>query len=66
MKRPSYKAAVQWIADNDEPTIRTMERLGEAADLISVMLVADMWGTTASSVAADVIRKRIAEDKAAK
>ena len=58
MKRPSYRAAVQWIADNDE-TAETDVR--ELALLISVSLVADLFGKHVDDVAKDVARARAKE-----
>ena len=53
-KRPSYTGAVEWIARNDEPTARYEQLI----DLISVVLVADLFGIEAAKVAADVERYR--------
>jgi hypothetical protein len=55
MKRASYRTAVQWIADNDEPTITDP---AEMDGLISVLLVADLFEVESSKVAADVIALR--------
>lgn len=53
-----YAEAVDWIANNDECTERDAEVI---AELISVVLVADLWQKEAEDVAADVlkVRKRI-------
>lgn len=55
MKRPSYRAAVRWIADNDEPAEREAETI---AGLISVVLVADLFGVEPARVAGDVLKAR--------
>lgn len=55
MKRPGYRAAVKWIAMNDEPTEHRVE---EMERLISVALVADMFGAETARVARDVIHLR--------
>lgn len=54
-RKPSYKRAVQWIANNDE-TAETSPQ--ELASLVSVLLVADMWNKEPEDVAADVLRAR--------
>lgn len=57
MRRASYRAGVAWIAANDEPLETDA---GVVADLISVLLLADLFGVDPSRVAADVLRKRAA------
>ena len=52
---PSYKKAVEWIATQDEPA---EENVGEVASLISVCLVADLWGKGETTVAVDVLAYR--------
>lgn len=51
MRRPSYRAAVQWITDNDDT-----EDLMERDDIhpVSVCLVADLFGKTDTEVASAV------------
>lgn len=53
--RASYKNAIAWIADNDETGEMDIEVI---STLISVVLVADVWGKSAQKVAEDVIRLR--------
>ena len=55
MPRPNYRRTIEWIALNDEPTLTGLD---EVADMISVQLVADMWGYDAMRVARDVINFR--------
>jgi hypothetical protein len=55
MRRPSYRQAVAWISENDEPTDLTAERV---ADLISTCLIADLFGIDPARVAGDVVRYR--------
>ena len=50
-----YQNAVAWIAENDEPECDDMQ---EMADLISVALVADLWGKAPEEVAAAVLYRR--------
>lgn len=54
--RASYRSAVQWIADNDEPMI---EDWRDMTDLLTVVLVADLFGKDARDVARDVVVRRI-------
>lgn len=54
-KRASIKEAVFWIAHNDEPGETEAE---EIAGLISVKLVADLFGLTDEEVAKRVARER--------
>ena len=51
----SYKFGVNWIAQNDE-TGETDQ--GAVADLVSVMLLADLAGKTPEQVAKDVLKAR--------
>lgn len=55
MSRPSLKAAIQWIALNDETAETDPEII---AQFISVALVADLWGHTPRDVADLVVRQR--------
>jgi len=50
-----YSDAIRWIAVNDEPTVGDPF---DMADLISVLLVADISGRTPLRVARDVIANR--------
>jgi hypothetical protein len=52
MKRPSYRAAIKWIALNDEPEERAPVTVSE---MISVQLTADLFEVSADRVAMDVI-----------
>lgn len=60
MPRAKYDDAIAWIAYNDEPT--DMDLL-TVADLISVQLVADVWGKTPDRVAQDVLNIRNKEQR---
>lgn len=59
MQKPTkparYAYAIRWIAHNDEPTERDPKRI---ADLISVLLVADLFGIYENEVAEDVAAER--------
>lgn len=56
LKRASYREAVEWIALNDEPSNPDVE------ELLSVALIADIFGATTERVAADIIRYREQND----
>lgn len=55
MKRQGYRAAVQWLADNDD-----CEWLDEddAAPSVSTCLVADIFGVDTDRVTTDLRRRR--------
>lgn len=55
-KHPSYKEAVAWIAQNDEPDETDKEVL---SGFISVCLVADLFHKTPDQVAKDVVGLKI-------
>ena len=54
-KRASYREGVAWIAENDEPAEMDHDTV---AGLISVCLLADLFGKEATEVAAAIIRLR--------
>lgn len=56
MARPSISAGVDWIAQNDEPGLNNP---GETADLISVLLLADLFGKEPLDIATRVVRRRL-------
>ncbi len=60
MKRRGYKFGVQWIVDNDgggtgwdDPYLTVLD----VAGLISVALLADLFGKDSEDVARDVLKK---------
>lgn len=55
MKRASYRHAVYWIAENDEPLVLDED---EIASLVSTLLVADIFGVDPKRVGSDVAKKR--------
>jgi len=65
MKRASYRVGVQWIADNDE-TFDRGQTVEDISGYISTLLLADLFGVEPARVAADVVRIRAKQDKAAK
>lgn len=63
MKRPSYRHAVQWIADNDEPEDTDVD---EISGYVSTLLAADLFEVDPIKVATDIKRYRIKRDGQAK
>lgn len=56
MKRPSYRDAVDYIAQNDEPT--EMHDLGAVRGLVTVQLVAEIFDVHDHKVSTDVLNRR--------
>lgn len=57
---PSYRKAIQWIANNDEPITIDLEIMSEQ---LTVVLVADLFNKAPEKVAQDVINRRIEDNK---
>jgi hypothetical protein len=55
MKRASYKSGIEWVAFNDEPNVNDLEFVSQ---LVSVLLLADLFETHPEKVAIDVIFTR--------
>lgn len=55
MKRPSYRDAVAWVADNDDSETLDVETV---RSYVTVALVADLFGVEQEKVAADVVKFR--------
>lgn len=55
LKRPTITAAIRWIAENDEPAELNAANM---ADLVSVLMVADLFGADPHDVAATVVTER--------
>lgn len=55
----SYKKAVAWIALNDEPLWVDLEDLEAISEMISVQLIAELFGKPEKKVAQDVLKYRI-------
>jgi hypothetical protein len=58
MKRPSYKAAIAWLALNDGPGDDEACDPEMVSGLTTVILVADLFGVEATKVAHDVVKFR--------
>lgn len=54
-KSKLYRQAVQWIADNDETAEQDPNVM---KDLISVLLVADLFGVSPETVAQEIVAYR--------
>lgn len=61
MKRPSYKAAVAWLALNDGAGDDDACDPEMVSGLTTVILVADLFGVESSKVARDVVKFRTSE-----
>lgn len=53
--RKPYELGVAWIALNDEPLIKNVD---EIAEMISVMLLAEIFGKDSLTVALDILKAR--------
>lgn len=58
MKRASYRAAIAWIADNDEAGNNDALNEDCVSELVTASLVADLFGVEAARVGRDIVRYR--------
>ena len=58
VRRASYREAIAWIAENDSLGDADAFNPAIVADLTTVVLVADVFGHTASKVGQDVVNYR--------
>lgn len=59
MKRASYREAIEWIAQNDSAGVTPDNADVEAAqDLITAVLVAEIFGVEPAEVGRDIVRRR--------
>lgn len=58
MKRASYRYAVRWIAENDSAGDTDALEVGPVSELITTVLVADLFDVSPERIAADIIRER--------
>lgn len=72
MKRPSYRDAIRWIAENDEPGVycpgngsTTLQNVLGLSEQVTVALVADIFQLDEKKVASAVYSQRLQEAKAA-
>ena len=56
MRSPKYVEAVDWIAMNDSPG--DDDSLENLSGLVSVVLVADLFGVDTKTVAGDILARR--------
>lgn len=59
MKRASYRDAIRWIADNDSGADDGALDPVIVAELVSSVLVADLFDVPSAKVGADVVRERL-------
>lgn len=62
MKRASYREAIDWIAQMDSAADDDALDIEKVGELITSVLVADIFGVTAGRVGVDVVRRRKAID----
>lgn len=58
MKRASYRAAIEWIALNDDPGSPDALNAEVVARYVSSVLIADIFGVEDAKVGVDVVRVR--------
>lgn len=63
MKRASYREAIQWIALNDSAADDDALDPIKVGELVSSVLVADIFDVPSEKVGADVVRERRREFK---
>jgi hypothetical protein len=66
VKRPSYRVGIEWIALNDDDGSAHALSISEVSGMISVALLADLFGKRAIEVAVDVVSFRIKNQKVRK
>jgi hypothetical protein len=63
VKRASYREAIRWIAYNDSAADDGALNPTTVSELVSAVLVADLFGVTTTKVGEDVVRERRREFK---
>jgi len=58
MKRPSYRYAIAWVAENDSGGSADALYPDEVQHLITAALVADLFGVPQEKVGEDIVRYR--------
>lgn len=58
MKRASYRAAIAWIAENDSAGDDNALDPQSVAELVTTLLIADLFGVEPARVGQDVVRYR--------
>jgi hypothetical protein len=59
MKRASYRDAIDWVAQNDSPADEGNLHPETVSELVSSVLVADIFGVEVIKVGRDVVRRRL-------
>lgn len=57
VKRPAFRDAIQWIAEQDEPSYTEPDEIEQESG-VACALIADLWGCEPSYVAAKVAAYR--------
>jgi hypothetical protein len=60
MKRASYRDAIDWIAQNDGPGDVEALDPKHCAEIVSAVLVADVFDVSSEKVGMDIARRRAA------
>lgn len=60
MRRASYRAAIDWIAQNDSAADADARDPAAVAYLVSSVLVADIFDVAPERIGRDVVRRRAA------
>lgn len=59
MKRPGYRAAIEWIAEMDSPSDDGHNDPQIVSELVTACMVADIFGVDRLKVGRDVVISRI-------
>lgn len=62
MKRPSYRQAIAWVAENDSPGDYDPKdecAVEFAGSIVSAILVADLFGVDSEKVGRDIVAYRL-------
>lgn len=62
MKRASYRAAIAWIAENDSDGDHERLEIQHVAELVTSLLVADIFDVDVVRVGRDVVAQRRRND----
>ena len=58
MKRASYRAAIDWVAQNDSGADDEALNPERVAELVTAVLVADLFDVPSEKVGADIVARR--------
>lgn len=58
MKAPSYRDAIRWVAENDSGADPDALDPKAVSELVSAVLIADVWDVSSEKVGKDIVRIR--------